>query len=196
VADGSHERRRPGRPTGAEGSVTRARLLRAARERFSDQGYERATPASIGAAAGVGRTAVHHYFGSKADLYRAVIEDVNASVLEHLFGEEPRTIADPVERIEWVFRESARLNAEDPSYGRFLATMLVDGFRYPEFATLAATGVERTRSFFVDAAGERDADLLVAVQWGLGLFAAFIGDAARVRAAVDRLVELIDTRVD
>jgi AcrR family transcriptional regulator len=173
--------------------------MRAARTTFAELGYERATPAVIAAAAGIGRTALYNYFDSKSEIYRAVILDVNASVLEHLFGATTDAIADPVERLVWMLRESARLNSEDSSIGRFLSTMLVDASRYPEFAELAAAEVERTRRFFIKALRQAIphgdiaelVDLSVATQWGLGLFAALVGDASRVDRVTERLINLI-----
>ena len=52
---------RPGRPAGSDGTVTRERLLRSARDVFSASGYEKATPAAVAAGAGLGRTAFYRY---------------------------------------------------------------------------------------------------------------------------------------
>lgn len=56
-----------GRPKG--GSDSRGRILAAAVEEFGEQGYEAATIRSIAARAGVDSALVHHYFGTKADLF-------------------------------------------------------------------------------------------------------------------------------
>lgn len=187
---------------GADGVATRRRILRAAREAFASEGYERTTPATVAAAAGVGRTAMYNYFTSKADLYRGVIEDMNTTVMDELFDVEAGRRDDATARIAQVLRESARRNVEDPSYGRFLSTMLVDAFRHPDFAPLAEAEVERTRRFFRDAlaattggADEDIVDLLVALQWGLGLFAAFMGSPARVSTMTETLIRIIDRGV-
>lgn len=56
-----------GRPRG--GSDSRQRILAAAIEEFGELGYEGATIRSIAARAGVDTALVHHYFGTKADLF-------------------------------------------------------------------------------------------------------------------------------
>src|ERR1700749_2231585 len=53
---------------------TEARILEAATQIFFDAGYDRATIRAVAAAAGVDAGLVMHYFGSKQELYRAVIE--------------------------------------------------------------------------------------------------------------------------
>ncbi|WP_296606604.1 TetR family transcriptional regulator [Nocardioides sp.] len=60
--------RRPGAPD------TRAAILAAARELFAAQGYAGTSVRSIGAAAGVDGSLVHHYFGTKDDLFLAALE--------------------------------------------------------------------------------------------------------------------------
>ena len=56
--------RRPGDP-----AVTRQAILEAARGTFAEAGYERATIRAIAAAAGVDPALVHHYFGTKEELF-------------------------------------------------------------------------------------------------------------------------------
>lgn len=59
--------KRRGRPRG--GSDSRERILAAAVDEFGERGYEGATIRSIAARAGVDSALVHHYFGTKADLF-------------------------------------------------------------------------------------------------------------------------------
>jgi AcrR family transcriptional regulator len=63
---------RPGRRPGP--SQTRAQILHAAREQFAAQGYTNTTLRSIAAAAAVNAGLLHHYFGSKQDLYREALD--------------------------------------------------------------------------------------------------------------------------
>src|SRR6201996_5717444 len=53
---------------------TEARILAAAAELFVASGYERTTIRAVAAAAGVDAGLVMHYFGSKQELYRRVID--------------------------------------------------------------------------------------------------------------------------
>jgi AcrR family transcriptional regulator len=60
--------RRPGAPD------TRAAILAAAREQFAALGFLRTTIRAVAADAGVDPALVHHYFGSKHDLFVAAME--------------------------------------------------------------------------------------------------------------------------
>ena len=64
-------RRRRGRPRG--GSDSRARILAAAVDDFGEKGYDGSTIRSIAARAGVDSALVHHYFGTKADLFAEAV---------------------------------------------------------------------------------------------------------------------------
>ncbi|WEK62106.1 MAG: TetR family transcriptional regulator [Candidatus Microbacterium colombiense] len=63
--------RRRGRPKGV--SDTRARIIAAAVEEFGEQGYDGATIRLIAARAEVDSALVHHYFGTKADLFAEAV---------------------------------------------------------------------------------------------------------------------------
>ena len=60
--------RRPGAPD------TRAAILDAARDQFAAQGFGRTTIRGVAGAAGVDPALVHHYFGTKHDLFVAALE--------------------------------------------------------------------------------------------------------------------------
>jgi AcrR family transcriptional regulator len=62
---------RVGRPVGSP--PNREAILSAAREQFAQRGYETATIRSIAAQAGVDPALVHHYFGSKDQLFAAAV---------------------------------------------------------------------------------------------------------------------------
>ncbi|CDO88523.1 TetR family transcriptional regulator [Mycobacterium triplex] len=64
-------RRRPGRPPG--NSDTRERILASARELFARNGIDRTSVRAVAAAAGVDAALVHHYFGTKQQLFAAAI---------------------------------------------------------------------------------------------------------------------------
>lgn len=61
--------RRPGNP-----AITRQSILEAARATFARAGYEKATIRAIASAAGVDPALVHHYFGTKEELFVAAHE--------------------------------------------------------------------------------------------------------------------------
>lgn len=65
--------RRRGRPPRAESGDTRDRILSAARAEFSERGYEKTSVRGIAKAAGVDSALVHHYFGTKEQVFEAAI---------------------------------------------------------------------------------------------------------------------------
>jgi len=60
--------RRPGNPN------TRQAILAAARTAFAERGFDAASIRGIATAAGVDPALVHHYFGTKEELFRATME--------------------------------------------------------------------------------------------------------------------------
>ncbi|WP_408897899.1 TetR/AcrR family transcriptional regulator [Nocardioides sp. R1-1] len=68
---------------------TRAAILEAARARFADAGFSGTTIRGVAADAGVDPALVHHYFGSKDDLFVAALElpvDPRAVLAERVAG--------------------------------------------------------------------------------------------------------------
>ncbi|WOX11591.1 TetR/AcrR family transcriptional regulator [Streptomyces sp. N50] len=65
--------KRRGRPPRTESADTRDRILAAAREEFSERGYEKTSVRGIAKAAGVDPALVHHYFGTKEQVFEAAI---------------------------------------------------------------------------------------------------------------------------
>ena len=53
---------------------TRAEILAAARRLFADEGYESVSMRRIAAEAGVDPSLIHHYFGSKDDLFLSALD--------------------------------------------------------------------------------------------------------------------------
>ncbi|MFE0643750.1 TetR family transcriptional regulator [Streptomyces sp. NPDC058877] len=69
--------RRRGRPSRTEeesGPGARERILEAARTQFAERGYDKASVRGIARAAGVDPALVHHYFGSKDEVFAAAVE--------------------------------------------------------------------------------------------------------------------------
>ncbi|MEU6707237.1 TetR family transcriptional regulator [Streptomyces wuyuanensis] len=69
--------RRRGRPARTEaetGPGARERILEAARTEFAERGYDKTSVRGIAKAAGVDAALVHHYFGTKDEVFAAAIE--------------------------------------------------------------------------------------------------------------------------
>ncbi|WP_432097378.1 TetR family transcriptional regulator [Streptomyces sp. bgisy100] len=76
AADAPKPRRRgrPSRTDTGDGPGTRDRILAAARTEFAASGYDKTSVRSIAKAAGVDSALVHHYFGTKQQIFAAAIE--------------------------------------------------------------------------------------------------------------------------
>ncbi|GAA3872255.1 TetR/AcrR family transcriptional regulator [Streptomyces sp. NPDC003631] len=74
-------RGRPSRTETAAAPATRDRILESAREEFSERGYEKTSVRGIAKAAGVDSALVHHYFGTKEQVFEAAIEVAFAPAL-------------------------------------------------------------------------------------------------------------------
>jgi AcrR family transcriptional regulator len=71
----------------AQGEATRAQLLATARALFGERGYAAVGTEEIVRSAGVTRGALYHHFDGKADLFRAVFEEMEAELAERIAGE-------------------------------------------------------------------------------------------------------------
>ncbi len=67
-------RGRPSRTAGTAGPDARTRILEAARTEFAERGYDKTSMRGIAKAAGVDAALVHHYFGTKDEVFAAAIE--------------------------------------------------------------------------------------------------------------------------
>ncbi|MQA83590.1 MAG: TetR family transcriptional regulator [Streptosporangiales bacterium] len=108
------------RRTQAERSAaTRAALIAAARELFAARGFADTGREEIVKHAGVTRGALHHHFGSKTELFRAVFEDVERELTERVAG--TLTADSPMEGLRRgceMFLEAAT----DPAVQRIVLT--------------------------------------------------------------------------
>lgn len=74
-------RGRPPRTKSADTPAARDRILAAAREEFSERGYDKTSMRGIAKAAGVDSALVHHYFGTKEQMFEAAVEVAFSPVL-------------------------------------------------------------------------------------------------------------------
>jgi len=68
------------RPVNADADATRGRMLDAAVQLFAERGLGSTSVRDVAGAAGVSLAMVHHYFGSKDDLYDACIDATYAEL--------------------------------------------------------------------------------------------------------------------
>ncbi|MCX4512443.1 TetR family transcriptional regulator [Streptomyces sp. NBC_01619] len=95
--------RRRGRPARKEadtGPGARERILEAARTEFAERGYDKTSVRGIAKAAGVDPALVHHYFGTKDEVFAAAIEVSfePANVIPAVLGEGTEGIGERLAR--------------------------------------------------------------------------------------------------
>jgi AcrR family transcriptional regulator len=129
---------------------TEARILDAAGQIFLTAGYERTTIRAVASAAGVDAGLVMHYFGSKQELYRRVID---AAPVPELSG----TPAEAAEQI--LAGLTDRLASAPVASLALLRSMLTN----PEAASAASAGIARYEAQIAQAIPAADADLRAAV---------------------------------
>jgi AcrR family transcriptional regulator len=129
---------------------TQARILDAATEVFFSAGYDRATIRAVASAAGVDPGLVMHYFGSKQELYRRVIEAAPV----------PEISGTPAEAAEQILAGLAtRLTNEPAASLALLRSMLTN----PEAANAANDAITRYQAQLTQAISADDAPLRAAI---------------------------------
>jgi AcrR family transcriptional regulator len=101
-------------------ATTRAALLTAARALFAERGYAATGREDIAAAAGVTRGALYHHFPNKEAVFRAVFEDLEAEMMEHVIVAADKA-TDPLGQIR-LGTEAYLDAALDPAVQRILLT--------------------------------------------------------------------------
>lgn len=144
--------RRPGDP-----EITKRAILEAARRRFGEAGYERATIRSIADVAGVDPALVHHHFGTKQSLFAKA----------HELRIDPDELIEAIAAVDPASRGEAFARA-------YLA--LVAGEHSPALSLIRAAATNEHASHmlreFLDAALLEKADLVA------------VGDRPRLRVAL------------
>jgi len=89
---------------------SKKRILEAAKECFALNGYNNTSVRQICEVADVNLALVSYYYGSKENLFYAVIQRLSEDV-RHLFGSEP--ISNPVEALEQYIHQFLHTRNED-----------------------------------------------------------------------------------
>ena len=197
--------RRRGRPRSVDGPSTEDRILHTAREVFSELGYDKTTFKEIAARADLTRPAVNHYFATKKALYDAISESTRDTVVAEGVANAAAKETLP-QRLSTFLKTASQVDSKDRSYARFITSSLIDGFRHPELRDQAYSQLDDLRQFVEQAlrasiaTGEIRADLdvaavtemLIAVMWGMGFYAGFVGTHDQLESVVDQFGKLLD----
>jgi TetR/AcrR family transcriptional regulator, repressor for uid operon len=197
--------RRPGRPPAAKADETRKRILRAARQVFSERGYDGATFQAIAVRADLTRPAINHYFSSKRVLYREVVDQTNQVVVAAGIA-RARGENTLMARLSAFLSAAMRSNSENPSASAFLITNVLESQRHPELRATENDAVRMSREFLlwaVDEAIERGevpvdinaaalVETLIVVLCGAGFYAGYVRSYREMEAVTGMLRQLLE----
>ncbi|HNM83709.1 MAG: TetR/AcrR family transcriptional regulator [Mycobacterium sp.] len=201
-------KRGPGRPPAAQAADTRDRILRAARGVFSELGYDAATFQAIAERSDLTRPAINHYFASKKLLYDEVVEQTNTLVVA-AGAERAQTASTLVGRLEAFIVAAVQADSQDRSAAAFLVTAVLEAQRHPELRQSQNDALENSRLFVAWAvteaidSGELSVgtdveavvEMLVAVLWGMGFYAGFVGGHEQLERITEQLRLLLEQRL-
>ncbi len=132
---------------------TAAALLHAARQLFARHGYDGTSVRAITRAAGANLGAITYHYGSKRDLYEAVIAAAMAPSRERLAG-AAQTPGAPLDRIEAVVREFFAFLHDTPDLPSLMMQQLI-GDRPLAKAALATVAANMGTLATLIAEGQR-----------------------------------------
>lgn len=201
-------RRTRGRPRAANGSETRERIIRAARQVFSELGYDAATFQAIAERADLTRPAINHYFANKRALYQEVLTATNAALITAGVA-AAATQTTLVDRLSAFLSGTLLAHREYDSAAAFLVTSMLESQRHPELSQDAYAPRDDVRTFVRAAVTEAVADgqfdpstdpdtlvdMLLVLMFGVGFYAGFVGTDAEVTAVVDKLQKLLSNNL-
>ncbi|GAS99796.1 transcriptional regulator [Mycolicibacterium canariasense] len=200
--------RGPGRPPAAKAADTRERILQAAREVFSELGYDAATFQAIAIRSDLTRPAINHYFESKRVLYREVIEQTNAMVVGAGF-EKAKAQRTLLARLSTFFSVVMQTDNRDRSVAAFLVTSVLESQRHPELIQEPHDSLTSSRAFvswavqeavdsgelITDTDVETLVELLVAVMWGMGFYAGYVGSYEDLERVIEKFELLLANKL-
>jgi AcrR family transcriptional regulator len=200
--------RGPGRPPAAKAAETRERIIQAAREVFSELGYDAATFQAIAIRADLTRPAINHYFASKHVLWREVVEQTNASIVSAGMA-RAQSETNLLRRLSAFFSAAMQADSEDRSAAAFLVTSVLESQRHPELSGDDHDSLKNSRDFVTWAVndaiqrGELTTDtdinylveMLVAVMWGMGFYAGFVANHEELSAVVHKFELLMANKL-
>lgn len=108
-------------PEGGRGQETRARIIAAAIEAFSTDGFEGASTRQIGSLAGENQGLIAYHFGSKENLWKAAVDALFGGFRHELESRrEVLADADPRTRLRLLIYYFVRYSAEHPEQMRLM----------------------------------------------------------------------------
>lgn len=119
-----------GRPAGADGEQTRARIIAAAMRCVAEMGYSGTTIREIARAADMTSGSLYHYFPNKSELLDAAVGEIERIAAPRLRAAAGR--ADEVaDRLAAVLDETSRLMREHPHLAAFDRAVRAESHDHP-----------------------------------------------------------------
>ncbi|AHC27107.1 MULTISPECIES: TetR/AcrR family transcriptional regulator [Mycobacteriaceae] len=197
-------RRTRGRPRAANGAETRERIIFAARQVFSELGYDASTFQEIAERADLTRPAINHYFSNKRDLYQNVLDTTHTGLIEAGIAAAAgqSTLLD---KLTALMSGMLAAHRETDSAAAFLVTSMLEAHRHPELKNDEYAPRDGIRTFLADAVSDAIAngeltdetdgnsliEMLLVLMFGMGFYAGFVGTDDEVAAVIDRLRRLL-----
>ena len=154
------------------------------------------------------RPAINHYFASKRVLWREVVEQTNALVVSAgMVRAQGETAL--LARLSAFFAVAMQSDSEDRSAAAFLVTSVLESQRHPDLSNDDHDSLKASRDFMSWAVndaikrGELTTDtdinhlveMLVAVMWGMGFYAGFVGDHEELTSVVHKFELLMANKL-
>lgn len=150
---------------------SRAAILDAAEGLFAEKGYDATSLSEVGARAGVSRATPGYFFGSKADLYQAVLDRCFAEVREAVRAGRARALASnqaPEAILAGAVSDYFDFLAARPNLVRLIEREALSGSRLPSGVSHLSAGQEALAAISAelgldDAASGEAAQLLLSI---------------------------------
>ena len=138
-----------GRPAGADGEQTRARIITAAMRCVAEVGYSQATIREIAKAADMTSGSLYHYFPNKSELLTATVREIDEIAFPRLRAAAAQA-DDVVDRLEAVLDELHRLLREYPYLAAFDRAMRTESTAHPRSGRARHPGLKALRDIIND----------------------------------------------
>ncbi len=142
-----------GRPVGANGELTRRRIISAAIRCVAEKGYSQASIREIAREAQITSGSLYHYFPNKSELLKATVKEIEGTALPRLRAAGQRG-DDVVDRLEAVLDESDRLMREYPHLAAFERAIRAESASYLRRGDPDRVGFKVLREIIADIVGD------------------------------------------
>lgn len=176
---------------------------------FIEFGYDAATFQAIAVRSDLTRPAINHHFANKRVLWREVVEQTNNMVVTAGIerAQQATTLAG---RLAAFVAASVTADMGDNNNAvAFLVTSVLEAQRHPELIHVQHDSLQNSRAFVAWAVndaitqGELKADtdvaaiveMLVAVLWGMGFYAGFVGGHQELDRIANQFTLLLEHKL-